>query len=397
MDVVDENADRAAQKVGVSAATADEVHRLPRSRRGTDPLAAAIFGVLKDLDVADRRLVLAELDSVDRMVGSVRERLALAALGRCRGELRAVPSKGRYEEWRLGLRERGVPSASFVAGTFGGWAKALDAAGLEPTADLRALQFRGRRKLASDDEILAGLRECAAETGQPLLFRAYRAWARERERSVGEDLPLLPTSLGSLINRFGSYANALARAGLHASIQGPRLRYRDHAEIGLAAIRAAHVATGPGDLTCTAFCEWRAMELARLEANGELPAIPSVNSIRRAHGSWPGVLVAAGLKTPERAAQECRGRGSRITPAVITQSLLLAIDDLGADMKCEEYFEWRKRKVLEPDAPRLASLGVITRNDGAWATAKQNALATRQRPCDPLVDDSDTVTGRVAA
>ncbi len=350
-------------------------------------MAAAIFGVLKDLDVADRRLVLAELDSVDRLVGSVRERMALAALGRCRGELRAVPSKGGYEEWRLALGELGVPSASFVAGTFGGWAKTLDAAGLEPTADLRAMQFRGRAKLASDEKILAGLRDCAAEVGEPLLFREYRAWAREREREGGADLPLMPTSLGSLLNRFGSYANALVLAGLHASIQGSRLRYRDHAEIGLAAIRAAHAATGPGDLTCTAFNEWRAMELARLAANGELPAIPSVNSMRRAHGSWPGVLVAAGLKTPERAAQECRGRGSRITEAVITQSLLLAIDEIGEDIMCEEYFEWRKRKVLEPGAPRLASLRVITKHLGAWRTAKESALASRERATSRSPDD----------
>jgi hypothetical protein len=113
--------------------------RAALSRTSGDRLALAIFGLLKDLGATDRRMVLSELDAVDQPSGSPRARASVLALKRCRSDLGvAVPSKARYEQWRLGVGEAGVPSASFITGSFASWSRALDAAGLEPAVDLRA-------------------------------------------------------------------------------------------------------------------------------------------------------------------------------------------------------------------------------------------------------------------
>jgi hypothetical protein len=352
----------------------------PRSLRTTDRLALAIFDLLKGLTVGERRLVLSELDAVDRPAGAPRERAALLALERCRAELQvAVPSKGRYERWRLSLGEPGVPSATFVAGTFGGWARALDAAGLEPTPDLRVMRLRSMAKLASDEEILAGLRQCAEELGgQPLRFGVYREWARERELRADDGQPMLPLSPTSFLSRFGSFANALGRAGLDCRIRGPRAPHYDYSERGLAAVRAAYEATAPEALTFEAYAAWRSLEVARLEAQSSAPvSIPASNTLRRAHGSWNGVLAAAGLMTEERAAQGHRGRGRKLTDELVAQSVLLAVEGLGPDIQREDYFQWRKRKLLQPDAPRLASLSGITKRPGGWGGALRKAVAAR--------------------
>jgi len=322
---------------------ANGVEGTPRSLRTADRLASAIFGLLKGRSVADRRLVLGELDAVERPAASTRERVALLALERCRTDLQVpVPSKGRYERWRLALEEPGVPSATFVAGTFGGWARALDAAGLEPTPDLRVMRLRSLTRLASDAEILAGLRQCAEERGEPLRFGVYREWARDREMQASDGAPVLPLSPTSFLTRFGSFANALARAGLDCQVRGPRAAQSDYLELATAAVRAAHAATAPAALTFQAYGAWRSRELARLEQQrGVAVAIPAPNTLRRAYGSWNGVLAAAGLMTPERAAQGHRGRGRKLTDEVVAQSVLLAVAELGPDIQREEYFEWR--------------------------------------------------------
>jgi hypothetical protein len=366
-------------EAGEAAARRAEAEAAPRSLRTTDRLALAIFGLLRSLSVGERRLVLSELDAVDRRARAPRERVALRALERCRTELHvAVPSKGRYERWRLSLKEPGVPSATFVAGTFGGWARALDAAGLEPTVDLRVMRLRAMVKLASDEEILDGLRQCAEDLGQPLRFGVYREWARVREMQARDGQPVLPLSPSSFLSRFGSFANALASAGLDCRVRGPRVAHADNRELGNTAVRAAHQATAPAALTFDAYAAWRSRELARLEEEGHVRvAIPASNTLRRAHGSWNGVLAAAGLMTQQRAAQGYRGRGRKLTDELVAQSVLLAVKELGPDIQREEYFQWRKRKLLQPDAPRLASLSGITKRPGGWGDALHKAATAR--------------------
>jgi hypothetical protein len=240
------------------------------------------------------------------------------------------------------------------------------------------MRLRSMAKLASDEEILDGLRQCTEEVGQPLRFGVYREWAREREMRAGDSEPVLPLSPTSFLSRFGSFANALARAGLDCQVRGPRGPHVDNRELGNAAVRAAHEATAPAPLTFKAYAAWRSRELARLEGAGNLRvAIPASNTLRRAHGSWNGVLAAAGLMTEERAAQGHRGRGRKLTDEVVAQSVLLAVQELGPDIEREEYFQWRKRKLLQPGAPRLASLSGITKRPGGWGGALRKAVAAR--------------------
>jgi len=368
----------------------------PRSLRTADRLALAIFDLLKDLSVADRRPVLGELDAVERPAASTRERVALLALERCCGDLDVpVPSKGRYERSRLALEEPGVPSARFVAGTFGGWARALDAAGLEPTPDLRVMRLRSLTRLASDEEILAGLRQCAAEVGEPLRFGVYREGAREREMRASDDLPVLPLSPTSFLCRFGSFANALARAGLDARGRGPRVARSDSRALGPAAVRAAHAATAPPALTFEAYGVWRSRELARLEEQrGIAVAIwPSRSQLSRAYGSWLHAVDAATTLAGEPLAAGApseRGR-SRVAHRYIRSDLILAIQRcrlaLGEWPTSRAYGHWRRLTLRASrqhgHADAIPSVDAITRRFGTWTRATQLASAPASYPTRP--------------
>lgn len=56
----------------------------------------------------------------------------------------------------------------------------------------------------SDDHLVAGLRQAAAELGEPLTASSYDAWQRSRDAA----------SPALLIRRYGSWNSACARAGV---------------------------------------------------------------------------------------------------------------------------------------------------------------------------------------
>ena len=102
----------------------------PESRRTIDPLAMALFDVVRDLPASERRVLLSAIDGRLHSVAGERARLALEVLRRCEHETKETVSKRRYERWRESHPERAIlPSSTYVANSLGGsWARAMDAA-----------------------------------------------------------------------------------------------------------------------------------------------------------------------------------------------------------------------------------------------------------------------------
>jgi hypothetical protein len=155
---------------------------------------------------------------------------------------------------------RAAAHASTITNRFGSWNAAVEAAGLAP---------RRIRASWSDEQLLAGLRRYAAEHG-----RAPRSTDR-----VGL-LSRYP-SPALAISRFGSWSDALRRAGLEPGNPDP---VDDQQVIrALRAYRREHRRSP----TTTA---WKQQRLR-----------PSAEAIIRHCGSWANALALAGLTAAERA------------------------------------------------------------------------------------------------
>ena len=207
--------------------------------------------------------------------------MAKAAVERFLAEAGGPPSKRRYEDWRVGHSDKAIPSATFVSNTFGSWAKAMDALGLKPTADIVGYRLRAMGPGPTDDEVIADLRRCGRELKKKrLLFRQYRDWARRQER-LGKAANTLLISPNTFIARFGSFAAALRLAGLETALNGPRTRSTENTPerlIGL--LRACASEESVDRLTVERYNGWRDRVL---RAGG---AVPAAETIADHFGGW---------------------------------------------------------------------------------------------------------------
>lgn len=357
-----------------------------RTRRGTDPLALALFGLLRDLGEEDLRLVLGALDGARSRVRGERVALVASAIGWYRSESRAPLSKRRFTAWRREHPDRAsIPSATFVENTFGGWAKAMDALGVRPAADHRARRLRSLGTRPSNDQVLADLGRCGAELGlRRLRFSDYRRWALDQERA-GRGPEALLVSPNTFSSRFGSFPRALLAAGLEPAGRGPSGRTSDHTRERLIAClrEAAGARRGSGALTIADYERWRAERIEHARGAGEWLAVPGTHAIRRRFGSWPGALAAAGLVSARRAAHNARGRGRQMSSEQIAAGLIDAARELGDRLSFAGYEHWRTARVRDLSRPRPPSRSLIHRKVGSWSRARGLALAAVKRP-DPL-------------
>lgn len=116
----------------------------------------ALFGVVRGLPAAERRVLLSAIDGRLHRVGGERARLALEVLRRCEKETQETVSKRRYERWREKHPERmSLPSSTYVANSLGGsWARAMDAAGITPAVEHSTFRWHRQGPTASDKEVL---------------------------------------------------------------------------------------------------------------------------------------------------------------------------------------------------------------------------------------------------
>ena len=129
-------------------------------------------------------------------------------------------ARRRGEDWRAERFEAGEwPTVAIVRRQFGNLSKALFAADARP----RRGPTRGRAHLLSDDEILNSIREWHRLYGEP---PATSDWAPARARSGGQlwrlDRYYAGTwpSTNTVIRRFGTFTEAVRRAGLEPRPRG---------------------------------------------------------------------------------------------------------------------------------------------------------------------------------
>jgi hypothetical protein len=360
------------------------ITQAPESRRTVDTLAMALFGVVRELPAAERRVLLSAIDGRLHGVGGERARLALEVLRRCEQETQQTVSKRRYERWREKHPERtSLPSSTYVVNSLGGsWARAMDAAGVTPAVEHSTFRWHRQGPTPSDKEVLGELRRCARELGVDFTFGAYREWALE-QRAADPGRRGLLISPSTFIARFGSFAQARLAAGLGESgrHRGPRASHAEYSrEACLTVLQAAARAARGRMLTTGVYMRWRTDQLEDARRRGIWRPVPEWKIIRDRCGSWPTALAAAGIISAEKAAEYYRGQGQRVPDEHIARWLCAAASELGPGMTGLTYRRWRQKQIDNPSAGRPPSLRVLQLRFGRWTTAVSSADAALVSP-----------------
>jgi hypothetical protein len=207
---------------------------------------------------AKEALALAEVTTSRRIEARFRARLnglgphfageeLRDALVRCAEELGRPPLLAQYEEWRrkeLALaRSRGergrVPSPACFRRRYGGWEKALLAAGFSPDdVYVRLEPDSGRRKSLvkvdrySDATLRETLLRCALALGHAPLISDFSAWRAKELKRLGP-VAVLPTD-SPYRYRYGTWEKALGHFGFSEEQIAARLdRGRERSNVSL--------------------------------------------------------------------------------------------------------------------------------------------------------------------
>lgn len=342
--------------------------------------------MLRPLAEEDKRRVLAAIDVVDGpgRPSSERATLVRASVERFLAEAGEAPSKRRYEEWRVGHSDKAIPSATFVSNTFGTWAKAMDALGLKPTADIIGYRLRAIGPGPTDDQIVKDLRRCGRELGKDrLLFREYRDWARAQERA-GRAANTLLISTNTFIARFGSFAAALRRAGLKTALNGPRTRSTENTPERLTEhLRAAARDQGGERLTLEGYNGWRNRQL---HLGG---AVPAGETIADHFDGWRRALATAGLSYEREGSGYGRGRGRKVAVEHMAHCLLCAAHARGLPLTIGSYKIWRAKMLEDRGVTPPASDSVIQNRIAPWSTIRAlvEEAMREEDPLESLVED----------
>lgn len=364
----------------------------PESRRTVDPLAMALFDIVRDLPASERRVLLSAIDGRLHSVAGERARLALEVLRRCELETKQTVSKRRYERWRECHPERAIlPSSTYVANSLGGsWAKAMDAAGVTPSVEHATFRWHRQGPSPSDEEVLAELRCCAQELRVDFTFGEYRAWALQQRARDPKRRGLL-VSPTTFINRFESFAQARLAAGLPESRRhrGPRGNRGEYTrEACITVLQAAARATESKPLTVSAYTRWRTSRLEDARRRGVWRPVPEWKIIRDRFGSWAKALAAAGIISAKTAAEYFRGQGQRVPDEHIAKWLCAAAAELAPNMTVFTYRRWRQAQIDNKTRGYPPSQRVLQLRFGKWSIAVSSAetALTAPRPFEYILE-----------
>ena len=352
---------------------------------GSDPLAKALFRVLRPRSRADRQFVYRAL-AARLGHGAVRnpERVqnAVNALAICMHDAGGkAPSRRSYDDWRSGQeRPDEWPSSTAIRNTFGNsWARALDALGVAPAPDVVARRLLVIGQGYEREELLDAIRTCVEDLKpRRLTWEAYRRWARdELTRDKTRRLPLAGRTIKRLC---GSWADAVTAAGYPELTQqlGRRQRPRgpsyDEAAM-LEYLRWASRDCGRAAITIGDYQRWRQNGQSQAEARGEVVFLPGPDAFSRRFGSWPKSLLEAGLTSAgeERLARQ---KGSR---RLADEELLDAVcqawqaagapSDKGqAKLSAADYKRWVARQIraLPSGRHKPPSHELLVKRLGPW-------------------------------
>lgn len=218
-----------------------------------------------------------------------------------------------------------------------------------PDSDVLRRQRKRRIARYSDDELVACLRTAATELGNPLAHARYAEWSRGR--ALDGERPW-PGPQGMML-RFGSWRNALARAGLPANpTAGPDPRFELSDAVDAMARAWAETGKPP---TVGSYDNWRA-------GREEFPASATA---RKFVEGWDVLQLAAwpvvhGRRLPGVGSEESGAADSGEPPQAATGG--------------GPYRRASEAQVIAPSDPFERDPQVLERSLGAHS-ALQNALA----------------------
>jgi hypothetical protein len=143
--------------------------------------------------------------------------------GKCRASARPVcladngaASKGSYEQWRSEQpRPDEWPSSQAISHTFGSWRRAKDAAGATAFADVLESELSGSEVAYTPQELVACVK-AFADTGRPLMWKEYHAFAAEQMSRPDRELPRFFRERALVHRHFRTWTRLLIAAGLGA-------------------------------------------------------------------------------------------------------------------------------------------------------------------------------------
>jgi len=369
-------------------------------------------------------------------------------------EIGRAPSRRDYDLWRAGQAHPDQwLSASGIRKAFGNsWARAIDALNVEPRPDILARRLLNFNRPYKREELLEGLRACAAAVGvEYLAFSVYRAWAIEELKRPDRACKRLALSRYAFKKHFGSWIEALVAAGLPELTRasnddklpmprGPAYD-NDHLRRALLGANRFHLEceaqAGRGDdrhpprqLTRRVFEQWRQGEAEAAQAQGRVIYLPSAASIILRLGSWTEALHWAGLIDDERLRAAHRQKARPLTDDEVLDYLVFALNDLrpvaekaearltrgdatdataasstrlsagpaaATPLSRSEYRRWRRGRLLKTEDPwrRPASDSLFVDRFDGWWRAEAMARARRRRPEAELAQLAREVDGRV--
>lgn len=341
---------------------------LPANRRQTDPLALALFEVLRHHSETDRKHVLDALRFGAPGPDAAMRVRAIEALRLAEADLGDFPSFRRYEAWRLSQAfPHEWPSGSSIGRAWGRWSLMLDALGVKLTARPATVAMRSLGETLSREELLEAIGACSREVKtRPLTLKLYRQWAgatKDRQQHAR-----IPVSSEPFIREFGGFAHAAREAGLAAS----------HASSGLAkgmytneeifeALRRCSREIGDRAPTSSAYRAWRRPLMTKLREDGEGTQLPSDTAVLEHLQTWAYALHAAGLVTEQEMAF-VRRRASRqpLNERRVAHALVCAVGELGPQMTPTQYTRWRARQPQPFGVPEAPGQQTLVRTYARW-------------------------------
>ena len=351
----------------------------PRHRVRALRTALHAFRLFQPRPATDRWAALCILRGAIVSARPERVQLCLIAMRLCLADNGAA-SKGSYEQWRSEQpRPDEWPSSQAISDTFGSWRRAKDAAGAIAFADVLESELSGSEVAYTPEELVACVK-AFADTGRPLMWKEYHAFAVDQMSRPDRELPRFFRERALVHRHFRTWTRLLIAAGLGARMAaeyrhrgataGARDDYSEQACIRWIATAAERF--GPGVTTrqyerFALDCEREARE------RGEHLVVPRREVIKRVLGLWPVALHKAGVIS----AEEMRLRRSRGTTTRTDEDLIADIAEsmvmLGADLARGEHDLYRLKLVREGGRV-LATGGRIATRLGSWSHARALAL-----------------------
>lgn len=364
--------------------------------RAADPLARAIYNLLRDRDRGDQRHVLFAVRGQFTSYASDRVTLCLNALNVCLSD-RGRLSQAIYDEWRRGQPDPSEwPSSQFIRTTFdSSWSKAMDVAGQEVIGDVLTRRLLAHSRAFTRDEVIASICLYAKEGGS-LTWPAYREWAAVQMQDPKRDLERVVRSMRPIQNHFGSWGKALVAAGLGEAAASRLIarqsdeRQPQRRQRGVTGRRSDYsptklkrwLRTGAQELGCSGpeltmrrYDEWAGRHSAKLLASGRATAIPRSQTLCKMFGSWPQTLQECGLVAEHEVAALVVRRGKRRSDEELLDALAAATASRSAKLTTKEFDEWRLKKIREEDlvANPPPTSDSIRKRFGGWHAARRRA------------------------